>query len=366
MFVTGTPGDDHVLISLDVTDPSKLTVNFNGDVQSFDRTSITSIDVEAGAGPDQIVVDESAGGITIPMTLNGGGGNDLIVAGSGDDVIYGGTGHDRIDGGGGNDLIFGGASRDQISGGDGADTLLGGTGDDAIDGGAGNDSIIAGNGDDYVDAGAGDDSVSGGADYDSIIGGAGNDHLSGGKGEDDLDGGTGADSLTGGAGDDSFAYSDNAHDYITDKTTNADRVYTPVGLDFVPQGLQTLFAETFPNSVPTGVRVNNDHTFVLLYTYNGDGSVYHAYFTFTGTHPFSDTDASTHYGVDLVTYEVAPQNTPADTEAQFHTDHPDAVVIKSVYADRDGDSKFAVIRYTDSTGQIKTADEPWLDNGEDN
>ena len=76
MFVTGTAGDDHVLISLDVADPSKLDVNLNGQVQQFDRTSITSIDVEAGAGPDQIVVDESAGGITIPMTLSGGGGND--------------------------------------------------------------------------------------------------------------------------------------------------------------------------------------------------------------------------------------------------------------------------------------------------
>jgi hypothetical protein len=111
--------------------------------------------------------------------------------------------------------------------------------------------------------------------------------------------------------------------------------------------------------VPVGVRVNDDQTFVMLYRYNGDGTVYHAYFTFTGAHPFEDTGV--HNGVDLVSYEVAPSNLPPETRAAFENDHPD-VVIKDVFADHDGQSKFALIRYVNGSGESKVAKIDWMEN----
>jgi hypothetical protein len=104
------------------------------------------------------------------------------------------------------------------------------------------------------------------------------------------------------------------------------------------------------------VRVNNDHTFAMLYRYEGDGTVYRAWFTFTGNHPFANFD-----GVDLVKYEVAPTNLPPNTSAAFKNDHPNAVV-KAVIADHDGNGKFAMIRYTENGGESKWAKADWLDN----
>lgn len=353
LFISGTEASDHILVAPNSADASKIDVNVNGEAQTFDRTAISSIFVIGGAGRDHIIIDDA---ITLPTTLMGNGGSDLLIGGSGDDAIYGGSGKDRIVGGVGNDLISGGSSRDQVAGGDGTDTILGGAGDDAIDSGAGNDSVIGGLGDDYVDAGAGNDSVNGGADYDSIMGGSGDDDLSGGKGDDDIDGQTGVDSSTGGAGDDAFAYNDNADDQLVDKTDGSDRVYSPVTMDFIPEEYHHIFGLTFPNSEPVGVRVNDDHSFVLLYRFNGDGSVYHAYFTYQGEQPF---DTQMIDGVDLVSYEVAPVNLPPLTRAEFETNHPD-VVIKDVFADHDGGHKFAMIRYVTAGGESKVVRQDWL------
>lgn len=57
-------------------------------------------------------------------------------------------------------------------------------GDDSLDGGAGNDSIVATGVNDTLRGGAGDDTLEGGADNDLLIGGSGNDSLSGGTGDD--------------------------------------------------------------------------------------------------------------------------------------------------------------------------------------
>jgi Ca2+-binding RTX toxin-like protein len=359
VYVTGTPDRDHVFIQVDGNDTSKLLVNVNGDQQSFDLGAITGVVVELGAGADHSIVSQNADSIHLPVTMFGGGGADLLIGGSGDDALFGGGGHDRIIGGGGNDLISGGGSRDQLAGGDGNDTILGGNGDDAIEGGAGDDSLAGGLGDDYADGGDGSDLIAGGADFDSLIGGAGSDSLAGGAGDDDLAGGSGDNTSTGGGGSDAFAKDGSGTNNILDKTSGADREYTPVGLDFVPQSLHTLFNETFPNSVPVGVRVNDDHTFIMLYQYQGDGSTYHAYFTFTGNHPFAQADQP-HGGVELIKYEVAPNNIPPQTAAAFHHAHPDAV-IKELYVDHDGQNSFAMVRVLDGGGESHWVQADWLD-----
>ncbi len=76
-------------------------------------------------------------------TLDGGYGDDIILAGDGNNLIRGGDGSDTITAGAGNDTLDGGAGWDSLTGGAGNDSLLGGTlggwlyggdGDDVLDG----------------------------------------------------------------------------------------------------------------------------------------------------------------------------------------------------------------------------------------
>lgn len=79
--------------------------------------------------------------ISIPVTLNGGGGNDLLTSGSGNDLLHGEEGDDRLVGGKGDDVLFGGAGKDVLIGGPGNDVLRGGYGKDTLTAGSGNDSV---------------------------------------------------------------------------------------------------------------------------------------------------------------------------------------------------------------------------------
>ena len=94
---------------------------------------------------------------TDTFTMNGGGGNDRIEAGS----IAAGAGAFMFDGGAGNDTLFGT---------NGGDVLLGGEGSDFIDGNRGNDAAFLGTGDDTFvwEVGDGNDVVEGGAGFDGV------------------------------------------------------------------------------------------------------------------------------------------------------------------------------------------------------
>lgn len=152
--------------------------------------------------------------------LNGGNGNDTLMAGAGrdalagsggDDLLWGGSGEDALDGGAGNDVLNGRADDDVITAGGGNDTLRGGVGDDRLagqsgddlmSGGLGDDVLMGGEGNDTARGGAGDDWLDGGWGDDALSGGAGDDTVDGGAGNDTLNAGTGTDFLNGGAGDD--------------------------------------------------------------------------------------------------------------------------------------------------------------------
>jgi Ca2+-binding RTX toxin-like protein len=116
-------------------------------------------------------------GMTTPILVEAGAGNDTVLGGTGDDVLDGGTGNDVISGGAGNDTVYGGAGNDTISGGAGDDVIHGGPGNDVIGGGAGDDLIYGGAGNDVIDGGSGNDVIYGGSGNDTIYGGAGNDLL---------------------------------------------------------------------------------------------------------------------------------------------------------------------------------------------
>jgi Ca2+-binding RTX toxin-like protein len=94
--------------------------------------------VNAEAGNDQIRVSPS---VSIPVTLRGGTGDDILVGGSGPDSLSGGAGQDKLVGRRGNDALFGGPGDDRLFGGPGDDILRGGPGNDQLAGGPGTNVI---------------------------------------------------------------------------------------------------------------------------------------------------------------------------------------------------------------------------------
>lgn len=106
---------------------------------------------------------------SLPATIVGSSGDDVLVGTPQRDVIAGLAGRDIIDGGGGPDVICGGSGRDRISGGDGRDYLNGGPGRDRLLGNRGADILVGGSGRDHLRGGSGNDRVRGGAGTDSCI-----------------------------------------------------------------------------------------------------------------------------------------------------------------------------------------------------
>jgi hypothetical protein len=89
----------------------------------FALKDMQSVQINGLGGNDKIVVSEL---IKLPTLINGGEGDDAMVAGSGPAILVGGAG---------NDALFGGVGRDILIGGDGSDSLKGGEGDDILIGG---------------------------------------------------------------------------------------------------------------------------------------------------------------------------------------------------------------------------------------
>ncbi|QID17096.1 retention module-containing protein [Nitrogeniibacter mangrovi] len=101
-----------------------FTVTFSdGSTQTVTYASDGSGGASASAVIDTGVPPEG-------VTLDGGGGNDILV---GTDLV------DTLNGGDGNDTLYGGGGNDTLNGGDGNDLLVGGAGNDTLTGGLGAD-----------------------------------------------------------------------------------------------------------------------------------------------------------------------------------------------------------------------------------
>jgi Ca2+-binding RTX toxin-like protein len=118
------------------------TINFADVATTFDMTGAThtvgyqTVTIQGGGGDDIITTVDSKD------VINGGGGNDIIDAGAGDDRLTGGTGFDALHGGAGNDNLDGGSGDDTLDGGSGDDYITGGAGLDILHGGDGNDTLV--------------------------------------------------------------------------------------------------------------------------------------------------------------------------------------------------------------------------------
>ncbi len=154
----------------------------------------------------------------------------------------------------GNDFVIGTASVDNINGNLGDDVILAGAGNDGdrtvtIPSNTIRTAVRGGKGSDNLDGQEGDDLLNGNLENDTVFGGVGNDIVRGGKGADVLDGGFGADyligdadqdKLTGGADADIFvlpgvsiaATSLNQADLIIDFVVGTDKIMLPAGTTF--------------------------------------------------------------------------------------------------------------------------------------
>lgn len=88
---------------------------------------VSSFEVNAGEGDDRVSIAKE---VSIPTTMRGGSGDDVLIGGGGSDRLVGGVGEDRLIGRGGNDWLFGGPGDDHLSGGRGNDVCGSGAGSD--------------------------------------------------------------------------------------------------------------------------------------------------------------------------------------------------------------------------------------------
>ena len=229
----------------------------SGDDQLWAGSDDDGNDTVAGGSGNDTVAGANGDDLLVGGSVNDGATKQLVEsatssASDGSDVIFGGQGTDTLVGGGwddsavsdngrfdhgeqitdgtGNDVIWAGTEDDVVYGANGNDVIGGGQGDDTVYAGGGNDLIFGGkdSGDtgtnDYIDLGAGDDVVYASAGADQLFGQEGDDDLFSGAGNDTVDGGAGDDTLWGGGGDDSFTGGDGVDTFVFASGHGDDRV----------------------------------------------------------------------------------------------------------------------------------------------
>ena len=111
LHVNGTDGSDHIDV-LRVGEHVVVFVDPLGiQTMTYDVASLQSITIDAGAGDDDVLIDER---IDLSADVRGGAGNDVLTGGAGNDDLSGGPGNDVITPGPGRDSVGAGAGNDRI------------------------------------------------------------------------------------------------------------------------------------------------------------------------------------------------------------------------------------------------------------
>jgi Ca2+-binding RTX toxin-like protein len=161
-----------------------VTVDIDGDTQSFAMNSVTAVQISLGSGDDNLMVNDN---VPVPIMAGGGPGSDTIMAMN--------SMPDTVAGGGGNDSVMASTNA--------ADSVRGGLGSDTVSGGGSGSMVLGDHGNDVINPGASGVTVNGGGGSDTVAASAGSsgDMLMGGAGDDViLTAGDSGNSINGGAG----------------------------------------------------------------------------------------------------------------------------------------------------------------------
>ncbi|MEZ0312767.1 MAG: hypothetical protein ACAI38_13415 [Myxococcota bacterium] len=137
--IEGSAADSSLALRLQLGAPVILEVDIGDDAiaeHRFDITQFDAIVINANGGADVVRIDEANGVFTVsePTIINGGGGNDTLIGGSGPETLSGGDGDDSVIGGIGVDIVNLGSGNDTFfwSAGHGGDVIDGGDGDETL------------------------------------------------------------------------------------------------------------------------------------------------------------------------------------------------------------------------------------------
>ena len=272
--------------------------------------------ITAGEGDNVVIGDHAEVTVTdgLPALLTSlldGGGDDVITAGAGHDLVLGGTGLDTINAGAGNNVLLGDHGTITLSAGilTDIDTMVSLDGDvDTLTTLGGRDYILGGEAGDTIDAGDGDNAVAGdhgtfevtsltahsftATDFTT----GGNDDITTGSGDDTVVGGFGTDTIVAGDGDNVVLGDhgdlsrDSAVDDVTATSTDEgtgddDIITTGSGLDVILGGMNSLLGN---DTLTAGEGVN--------FIFGDSGTL-----TVEGGLPVSlATTASTFGGADII------------------------------------------------------------------
>jgi len=128
LMIKGTRAAESISVQMNdprFTGPGNVAVVYSDGavIGRFAMSSVNRIEVHAGGGDDKITISDQ---FKVPALLDGGAGDDSLLAGSGSTVLVGGDGNDLLAGGAGRDVLIGGAGADSLNGNGGDDVLVAG------------------------------------------------------------------------------------------------------------------------------------------------------------------------------------------------------------------------------------------------
>jgi Ca2+-binding RTX toxin-like protein len=160
--INGTAQNDKIVVDPMPWGMLRIRITTEGNTTEWTRRQMPYIrlSIDAGEGDDKVYNNTS-----LPSTILGGAGNDVLYGGSSGDTLRGGSNssndiqetfvpdhlvNDYLYGRGGEDWLYGEEGGDQLFGGEGADHLYGGEHDDFLMGEGGADYFSGDDGDDIL------------------------------------------------------------------------------------------------------------------------------------------------------------------------------------------------------------------------
>jgi hypothetical protein len=234
VMVTGTDAAEGVTALKD-----GATLALTGDVAAGAGCTLAGSEVRCGTGVTRVRMnlgggDDSAAGrrlfiicfpvcppprtpLDVPLEIDGGPGDDVLMGGDGDDALSGGPGRDTF-------------RLTPLGAADGADVISGGTGIDEADYSLASPRVVVSL-DDVAGDGIDGENDNVRADVEDLVGSDGDDVVVGSAGANQLAGGSGSDDITGGGGFDAL-YGGDGVDLLRARDGNPERVDCGADNDF--------------------------------------------------------------------------------------------------------------------------------------